>query len=205
MATTTRSDPWRTALRPLTTTRGWTAVTHHLLGLPLGIAYFAWLVAGIAVGLGLFITLLGIPILTLVLASVRPLLELERGLANALLGTELPRAGLGPGGTGWLGRLKAYWTDAKTWRGVGYLLARFPVGIVTFTVAMAVYSTAVWLIAAPVLAPLARVDLGFWDPNTVLEGLSLVPPGLALLVGAGWISEGMAAMSRALVRRGARA
>jgi hypothetical protein len=39
----------------------------------------------------------------------------------------------------------------------------------------------------------------------VLEGLSLVPPGLALLVGAGWISEGMAAMSRALVRRGARA
>jgi hypothetical protein len=204
MGTTTQSDPWRTALRPLITTRGWTAVTHHLLGLPLGIAYFAWLVTGISVGVGLFITLLGIPILTLVLASVRPLLEGERGLANALLGTEIPRAGLAPGGRGWLGRLKAYWTDATTWRGVGYLLARFPVGILTFSVAVAVYSAAFGLIGAPLLAPLETMDFGFWEPNTVLEGLSLVPLGLVLLVAAGWISEGMAAMSRALIRWGAR-
>ena len=44
------------ALRPLTTVRGWTAVTHHLLGLPLGIVYFTWLVTGLATGLGLAIT-----------------------------------------------------------------------------------------------------------------------------------------------------
>jgi hypothetical protein len=48
------------------------------------------------------------------------------------------------------------------------------------------------------------MDFGFWEPNTVLEGLSLVPLGLVLLVAAGWISEGMAAMSRALIRWGAR-
>jgi len=29
---------WRTALRPLITARGWTAVNHPLAGLPLGIA-----------------------------------------------------------------------------------------------------------------------------------------------------------------------
>jgi len=188
------------ALRPLTTARGWTAVTHHLLGLPLGIAYFTWLVTGLATGLGLAITIIGIPILTLVLATVRPLLEAERAMANALLGADIEPAGLAPEGEGFLGRLKAYWKDSTTWRGVGYLLARFPIGTFTFTVAVTVFSVAGWLIAAPLLAPLNAMDFGFWEPDTVLEGLALVPLGLVLLVAAGWISEGMATMSRALAR-----
>jgi Putative sensor len=87
-----------------------------------------------------------------------------------------------------------------TWRGVGYLLARFPVGILTFTAAVAVYGSAFWGLAAPVLAPLDVMDLGFWEPDSVLEGLALMPLGAVLLVAAGWISEGMAAMSRALIR-----
>ena len=56
MDTTIRTDSaWRSLLRPLITTRGWTAVTHHLLGLPLGIFYFTWLVTGLSLGLGLVI------------------------------------------------------------------------------------------------------------------------------------------------------
>jgi hypothetical protein len=194
----------RSALRPLTTTRGWTAVTHHLLGLPLGVAYFTWLVTGLATGLGLAITIIGIPILTLVLASVRPLLEAERAMANALLGTDLPRTGLAPHGEGFLGRLKAYWTDATTWRGVGYLLARFPVGVFTFSVAVSAYAAAGYLIAAPVVAPFDAIELGIWQLDTWYEGLALLPLGLVLLVAAGWISEGTAIMSRALARWGTR-
>jgi Putative sensor len=193
---------WRLALRPLTTTRGWTAVTHHLLGLPLGVAYFTWLVTGLATGLGLAITVVGIPLLTLVLASIRPLLAGERAMANALLGTDIPRAGLAPRGEGFLGRPKAYWTDGTTWRGVGYLLARFPVGAFTFSVAVAAYSAAGFLIAAPLLAPIDPIELGIWQPDTWYEGLALVPLGLVALVAAGWISEGMAVMSRGLARWG---
>jgi hypothetical protein len=202
--TLTSESTWRTLLRPLITTRGWTAVTHHLLGLPLGIAYFTWLVTGLATGLGLAITLVGIPLLTLVLAGVRPLLAGERRLANALLGTELPRAGLAPRGEGWVGRLKAYWTDRATWRGMAYLLARFPVGTATFSVVVAVYSAALYLIAAPIVAPFDTIELGIWQPDTWFEGFALVPLGLLLLVAAGWVSEGMAAMSRAFIRWGAR-
>jgi Putative sensor len=199
----TTLDPdssWRVALRPFVTARGWTQLTHHLLGLPLGTAYFVWLVTGLSLGLGLAITLLGIPILTLVLANIRPLLMAERGLANALLGTDLPPVAIAPRGEGWLGRLKAYWTDGMTWRGVGYLLLRFPVGIFTFTVAVTAYSVAGWALAAPLLAPLDTMDLGFWEPNTVIEGLAFVPFGIVALFTAGWISEGMAAMSRGLIR-----
>src|SRR5918997_5414008 len=141
MDTTLTPEPaWRAFLRPVITTRGWTAVTHHLLGLPLGIAYSTWLVTGLSTGLGLAITLLGIPLLTLVLASVRPLLAAERALSNALLGTDIPQAPLAPRGDGWLGRLKAYWTDKPTWRGMAYLLARFPAGTLAFCIAVSAYA-----------------------------------------------------------------
>jgi hypothetical protein len=73
-------------------------------------------VTGLATGLGLAITIIAIPLLTLVLASVRPLLAAERGLANSLLDAEIPSASLAPHGEGWFGRLKAYWADGPTWR-----------------------------------------------------------------------------------------
>jgi Putative sensor len=189
------------ALRPLVTARGWTQVTHHLLGLPLGTAYFIWIVTGVALGAGLAITLVGIPILTFVLANVRPLLIGERALANALLGTRLPPLEIAPrAGGGWVARLKAYWSDGLTWRGMLYLLLRFPAGMLTFVVAVAAYGSALYLIAAPVVAPFDAIELGFWEPDTVLEGLVLMPLGAILLVAAGWISEGLAAMSRALIQ-----
>jgi Putative sensor len=91
-----------------------------------------------------------------------------------------------------------------TWRGIAYLLAGFPVGTFTFTAAVTVCGAALYAIAAPIVAPFDPIELGIWQPDSVLDGLALVPLGLVLLVAAGWISEGMAAMSRALVRWGAR-
>ena len=195
METTLTPDPaWRLALRPQSTPPGWTSLTHHLLGLPLGTAYFIWLVTGLSTGLGLAITIIGIPLLTLVLAATRPLLMFERGLANALLGTRLPPVAVAPRAEGWFGRLKAYWTDGTTWRGVGYLLARFPVGVATFTVAVTSFSVALWCLAAPLLAPLEAMDLGFWEPDSVLEGLAFLPFGVVALFTAGWISVNRAAV-----------
>ena len=193
---------WRSLLRPLTSARSYAALTHHLLGLPLGILYFTWLVTGVATGLGLAITLIGIPVLTLVFATIRPLLAGERALSNALLGTAIEPAPLSPAGEGWLGRAKAYWTDSATWRGMAYLMARFPVGTLTFTVAVTTHATALYLIAAPIVAPFDPLELGIWEPDTVLEGLALVPLGATVLLASAWISEAMAAMSRALAQWG---
>jgi hypothetical protein len=207
MDTTIRTgSAWRSLLRPLITTGGWTAVTHHLLGLPLGIVYFTWLVTGLATGVGLAITIVGIPLLTAVLASVRPLLAFESELSNALLGTRIPRSSLAPAprADGWFAQLKAYWTDGPTWRGVLYLLGRLPVGTFTFTVAVSTYASALYLIAAPIVAPFDAIELGFWQPDTWYEGMALVPVGVVLLVISGWISEALAALSRAFARWGTR-
>jgi hypothetical protein len=195
---------WRSALRPLTSASGYRALTHHLLGLPLGVAYFSWLVTSLSTGLGLLVTLIGIPVLTLALATIRPLLRIERGLANSLLDARIAPAALTPGGQGLIARTKAYWTDRASWRGIVYLLARFPAGLATFVVAVSAYATALYLIAAPVVAPLDAIELGFWEPDTVLDGLALLPLGLVLLVASAWISEGMAVLSRAFARWGAR-
>ena len=161
---------------------------------------------GLATGAGLAITLIGIPILTLVLASVRPLLAAERAMANALLGTDIPAAPLAPQGDGWFGRLKAYWTDTPTWRGLGVPARALPGRPVHLQRHGLRLRRGAGLIAAPLLAPLDAdgLELGIWQPDSVLEGLALVPLGLVLLVAAGWISEGMAAMSRELARWGAR-
>jgi hypothetical protein len=82
-------------------------------------------------------------------------------MANGLLGTEIADAPPSPGGEGWLGRLKAYWTDGATCRGMAYLLARFPLGTLAFTVAVTAYGTALYLLAAPIVAPFDSIDLGF--------------------------------------------
>jgi Putative sensor len=210
MDTTHRSasvEDWlRAAVRPLVTRRGGTILLYHLLGLPLGVAYFVWLVTGFSTGLGVLVTLIGIPLLTLVLASVRPLAAAERALANELLGAGIPGAPLAPTGSGWMGRLKAYWTDARTWRGVAFLFLRFPAGLASFIVATVSYGVALTLLAAPLLATLDGdgLDIGTWDIDGVLEGLALMPLGAVALIAAGWISVSLGALSVELARWGTR-
>jgi Putative sensor len=210
MDTTHRSasvEDWlRAAVRPPVTRRGGTILLYHLLGLPLGVAYFVWLVTGFSTGLGVLVTLIGIPLLTLVLASVRPLAAAERALANELLGAGIPGAPLAPTGSGWMGRLKAYWTDARTWRGVAFLFLRFPAGLASFIVATVSYGVALTLLAAPLLATLDGdgLDIGTWDIDGVLEGLALMPLGAVALIAAGWISVSLGALSVELARWGTR-
>ena len=159
---------------------------------------------GLATGLGLAITVIGIPVLTLLFADGAPAArgrasDVERAARQRdpvrAAGPERRRLA-GPA-EGLLDRL-------------GHL-ARDPLpapalpdrhGHVHF--AVATYGTALYLIAAPVAAPFDGIELGIWEPNTVLEGLALVPLGATVLLASGWISEGMAAMSRSLARWGAR-
>jgi hypothetical protein len=157
------------------------------------VACFTWLVTGISLA---WDTLAGIPILTVVLASVRPLMAGERALAIVLLDADLPPVGLAPRGDGLLRRPAAYRTDGATWRGVAYLLARFVLGMFTFSVGVTAYSAALYAIAAP----FAPRDLGFWRVDTVLDGLALVPFGVLALVASVWIGMAMAALSRELIR-----
>ena len=134
-----------------------------LLGLPLGVGYFVTLVTGIALGFGLLVIWVGIPILLLVFAVSWALCKFERSLAVHLLHEDIPQVKrkAQPPETrsdlsaterlfvgGWR-RLKRHLSDRLTWTGMLYLLLRLPLGAATFTIAVTLVSVPVSMIFAP--------------------------------------------------------
>src|SRR5688500_3878434 len=81
----------------------WFAFIHLLLNMPLGVAYFVVLVTSVSLGIGLLITLIGIPILIGSGWMVRTLGNIERARMNVFLGTTLrnPYRPAAPD-TGWI-------------------------------------------------------------------------------------------------------
>ena len=67
-------------------------IVYLLLAFPLGTFYFVFLITGLSLGFGLIITLLGIPILLLVLGGSVVLCRFERSIANNLLKQDIPAA-----------------------------------------------------------------------------------------------------------------
>ena len=110
----------------------WRNVGYLLLAFPLGIFYFVFLVTGLSLGFGLFITLLGIPILIGVLAASYGLGEFERTTTNLLLDQDTPPAHRleVPGGL-WP-KIKALVGSSETWKRVWYLFTEFFFGIFSF-------------------------------------------------------------------------
>jgi hypothetical protein len=70
-------------------------LAYLLLGLPMGIVDFVLVVTGLSLGLGLFVTILGIPILVATLLVVQALATMERRLAWWLLEAPMPRLATG--------------------------------------------------------------------------------------------------------------
>ncbi len=67
-------------LGPYRDHRTYAVLAYLLLGLPLGILDFTVVVTGLSVGLGMVVTLIGIPLLVATLLLVRALATLERDI-----------------------------------------------------------------------------------------------------------------------------
>jgi hypothetical protein len=65
-------------------------IVYLLVAFPLGTFYFVFLITGLSLGFGLFITLFGIPILLLVLGGSSVLCGFERAVAITLLKEDIP-------------------------------------------------------------------------------------------------------------------
>ena len=120
-------------IRPLFQTRTYRHVAYLALAFPLGVAYFVFLVVGIAVGLSLSVVWIGVPILLGMILAWRSLGTFERGLHRTLLQEDIaePAVRFLGAGTLWQ-RTKRLLNDSGTWRTLGWLFLRFPAGIATF-------------------------------------------------------------------------
>jgi signal transduction histidine kinase len=127
-------------------------ISYLLLNLPFAITGFVYVLTVLAVGLGLSVTLVGLPLLAVGLAGCRVLGRVERGRARRLLGVRvddpLP---IRRGSLPLLTWLRNALRDPVGWRHALYLAVRLPWGITTFVVTL----TSLF-VAWPVLPFLAR-------------------------------------------------
>ncbi|MBL1102684.1 sensor histidine kinase [Streptomyces coffeae] len=127
--------------------RVWREFLYLLVSLPMAILFFVYTVTMIALGAGLLITFLGIPVLGLALAGCRGLGSVERARARALLGLEVaapepvrPRSGKdGRPRTGPLAWVGAMLKSGASWRHALYALLHLPWAIFGFVVAIVLF------------------------------------------------------------------
>jgi hypothetical protein len=171
-------------------------ILYLLLAFPLGTIYFIFLITGLSVGFGLLITLIGIPILLLVIGGSWALCSFERGLTNALLKEKILSFSEQLTSQGLWNRFKANITDRVTWTGMLYLLLKFPIGIATFTIVVTLISVTLGSLFAPAYAwtsdPLVWGGLEFdpfrWSWIGTLIGIPLIFISLHLMNGTALIS-----------------
>ncbi|TSB15491.1 sensor histidine kinase [Streptomyces benahoarensis] len=159
----------RAALSPAT----WREIGYLLTNLPLGVLAFEVVLVWLALGLGLSITVVGLPLLAVGLAACRWYGRLERARARALLGLRVPEPSpLRAREPGFFPRLWARLTDPVGWRHALFALVRLPWVVLTFTLTL-VLLVAGWPVlpwAARLLTDVDRAMVrGLLSPSDGLE------------------------------------
>ncbi|MFI9120476.1 sensor histidine kinase [Streptomyces bikiniensis] len=114
----------------------WKAVAFLLSNLVTTLVGFVYAVVSVLLGVGLSVTVVGLPLLALGLGGARLLGRSERARARGLLGVAVREPSPLPRHDGFLGWLWSALKDPVAWRTQLYGLIRLPWGILTFTVTL---------------------------------------------------------------------
>ena len=178
-------------------------VAYLLTGLFMGVFSFVVVVTGLALGIGLLVTVIGVPILVATLAIAHSLATVERGLARTLLDVRLPeRSRYLSGDVGYLARLRYQVTSRRTWAEIAFLLLRLPMGILDFTIVVSVLGLAFGGFVSPWLVVFGvEGSIGDLVIDTLPESFLYVPVSALFLITGGRIVTAWGAVSRALAMR----
>ncbi|HEX6832041.1 MAG TPA: sensor domain-containing protein [Rudaea sp.] len=129
----------------------YSSLFYMLLSLATGIFYFTWAVTGLSLSLGLCVLIIGIPFATLFISTVRALALVEGRLIETMLGERMPRRPLyADRGKSFGARVRAMFTDPRTWSTLLYMIVKLPLGIFYFTLAVIGLSLSVGLALSPI-------------------------------------------------------
>ncbi|KRG39161.1 hypothetical protein ARC20_01670 [Stenotrophomonas panacihumi] len=157
--------------------RTYGALFYLLVALATGSFYFSWVVTGTAMSLGLLILIIGVPLLVLFLGSVRVLSLVEGRIVEVLLGVRMPRRPTYMGHhEGWMARIGAMFSDARTWTTMLYFLLMLPLGIFYSVL----FTTLVSLSLGLMLSPLGvffdhALEINVWSWNLVSDAPWALP------------------------------
>ena len=151
--------------------RTYGALFYMVLSLATGTFYFAWVVTGVSVSLGMSVLIIGIPLIVLYFGSVRLLSLVEGRIVEAMLGERMPRRPLySERGKPWLQRIADLFTDPRSWSTQLYFLLMLPLGIVYFTAAVTLLAVSLAFIAAPVAVLFGSISGELWLDNIQVGG-----------------------------------
>lgn len=175
----------RWLLEPYADAHTYRIAAYLVLGLFLGILDFTLIVTGLSLGLGLLVTVLGLPVLLATLLVARALATLERRLARSLLNTPFPHRQMEPGeaaGFSWR-RLKSLAKSRRTYAELAFLALRLPMGVLDFTFITTIVALALAGLIHPIMV-LAGVDIemGSWTIDTLSEAVIVLPVSVVFLL-----------------------
>jgi uncharacterized membrane protein len=162
--------------------RAYGALVYMLLSLVTGIFYFTWTVTGLALSVGLFILIIGVPFALLFMGSERLISLLEGRIVETLLGVRMPRRlpAENPQPRGLLSRIGDALTDARTWSSMLYLLLMLPLGVIYFTLAVVGLASSIGMTAASLYGLFTGEVTMTFDDAPALTHVLHTAPGLAL-------------------------
>jgi hypothetical protein len=122
-----------------------------LLMFPLGTLMFSYILLGLSVGIGMAITIIGIPILVFFLISIYGISYTLGRFSELMLGIRMPRKKrkMYLVGKNWT-RLKTMLKDWRLYSSLLFLFLLFPLGLVYFTVLVTLFAVSISLITVPV-------------------------------------------------------
>jgi hypothetical protein len=174
-------------------------ILYLLLSFPLGVFYFVFFTTGFALGFGLLILWIGFPILLLVLAASRGLCAWERHLANWFLDAGIPPdKGRPISPTRPWDAMKLMLGDPSTWKGMLFLILKFPFGIFSFVLTVTLISVSLALILVPVSFRFVPVNVGPWPIESPDAALVCLVLGIVLAFVSVFVLNAVAAAWRAL-------
>ncbi|RKE19654.1 sensor histidine kinase [Streptomyces sp. TLI_171] len=151
----------------------WRQVRHELLNFPIGLAGFVVTVVTVTTGLGLAVTVIGLPLLAFGLSACRQFGWLARARARADLGSAIgePPA-LVPARAGLAGRVVAGLSNGLSWRSALYCVALFPWGVLSFALTLVLlvvgWPVLPWAMRAMALVSRLLVE-GLLSPGALAE------------------------------------
>jgi hypothetical protein len=116
-------------------------------------------------------------------------------LANWLLGEKIPPPAMPEAQqVGTWERIRSILRSPSTWLGLIYLLAKFPLGVLTFVISVTLITVTLGFISAPLTYNFASISYGFGQVDSLSEasiialvGILLLPLSLHAMRWIGWL------------------
>ncbi|MFT4922816.1 MAG: hypothetical protein ACI8XM_002035 [Haloarculaceae archaeon] len=156
------------------------------LAFPLGLLYYVVLMIGFSLGVGLSILVVGLGILFVTVVGLRWIASFERRLANALLGTDIATPDdVERADEGLVEAAKSYLGAPSTWRGLGFVVLKFWIGILSFVLLVTFLGTAVELLLLPLFPDgVLNIQVMGWEIAPTVQSVThqavAVPAGAVL-------------------------